>query len=53
MTNSVSFVHLVVVYILRFITVPPFGQEQTEELKSVFEIPHLRSSALMLNIQCR
>ncbi|KZT73688.1 P-loop containing nucleoside triphosphate hydrolase protein [Daedalea quercina L-15889] len=32
---------------------PPFGQDQNEELKSIFEVPHLRSDALMLNIQYR
>ena len=35
------------------LAVPPFGQEQTEELKSIFEVPHLRLGALMLNIQCK
>ncbi|KAH9917836.1 P-loop containing nucleoside triphosphate hydrolase protein [Fomitopsis serialis] len=32
---------------------PPFGQDENEELKSIFEIPHLRSDALMLEIQYR
>ncbi|KAH9838487.1 P-loop containing nucleoside triphosphate hydrolase protein [Rhodofomes roseus] len=32
---------------------PPFGQDENEELKSIFEVPHLRSSAQMLDTQYR
>lgn len=36
-----------------FIPVPPYGQEQVEEIESIFEISHLRSTALFLDIQCK
>ncbi|KAI0951281.1 hypothetical protein AcW1_008363 [Taiwanofungus camphoratus] len=32
---------------------PPYGQEEVEELKSVFEVSHLHSSAIFLNMQYR
>ena len=31
---------------------PPYGQEEVENLQSIFELQHLRSEALMLDIQC-
>ena len=34
------------------IIVPPFGQEDNNELKSVFELQNLRKLALFLNTQC-
>lgn len=32
--------------------VPPYGQESIEEIQSIFEISHLRSQALFLDMQC-
>ncbi|KAL6307425.1 P-loop containing nucleoside triphosphate hydrolase protein [Sparassis latifolia] len=32
---------------------PPYGQDENEERKSVFEVPHLRSLALFLDTQYR
>lgn len=33
-------------------TVPPYGQEDLQDLQSIFEIAHLRKLALFLNTQC-
>ncbi len=33
--------------------VPPFGAETVENLKSIFEVDHLREKAFLLNIQCK
>jgi hypothetical protein len=33
--------------------VPPFGQENNENLQSIFEVTHLRGSAIFLDTQCR
>ena len=33
--------------------VPPFGQEENEKLQSIFELSHLRPSALFLDTQCQ
>lgn len=36
-----------------FITsVPPYGQEDLQDLRSIFEITHLRDQALFLDTQC-
>jgi len=32
--------------------VPPFGQEDLQDLQSIFEITHLRKYGLFLDIQC-
>jgi regulator of nonsense transcripts 1 len=32
---------------------PPFGQEDLQDLQSIFEIPHLRKQVVFLNIQYR
>ncbi|CCM03092.1 uncharacterized protein FIBRA_05212 [Fibroporia radiculosa] len=32
---------------------PPFGQDDNEDLKSVFEVPHLRRLAILLDTQCK
>jgi regulator of nonsense transcripts 1 len=32
--------------------VPPYGQEDLQDLQSIFEIAHLRKFALFLNTQC-
>ena len=32
--------------------VPPYGQEDIPDLKSVFEVPHLRSGEIFLDTQC-
>lgn len=32
--------------------VPPYGQEEIEEIESIFERPHIRTGALFLDIQC-
>jgi AAA domain len=34
-------------------TVPPYGQEDLQDLQSIFEIAHLRKFALFLNTQCQ
>lgn len=33
--------------------VPPFGQEDLQDLQSIFEVPHLRPQALFLDTQCK
>ena len=33
--------------------VPPYGQEDIHELKSIFEVKHLKDHAMFLNIQCK
>lgn len=45
-------------YIERYITnicilVPPFGQEDNPDIKSIFEIEHIHSSILLLDTQCK
>lgn len=35
------------------ILVPPFGQEDLQDLQSIFEVTHLRKNALFLEIQCK
>ena len=32
---------------------PPFGQETNENLQSIFEVAHLRDSAIFLDTQCK
>jgi hypothetical protein len=32
---------------------PPFGQEQIEDLTSIFEVEHLKASSHLLNTQCK
>lgn len=36
-----------------YLLVPPFGQDEEKVVQSIFDIPHLHSSAIMLNIQCK
>lgn len=33
-------------------SVPPFGQDEIEDIESIFERDHLRKSAIFLNVQC-
>ena len=35
-----------------FLLVPPFGQEDLQDLPSIFEIPHLRKRVILLDTQC-
>lgn len=35
-----------------FFLVPPFGQEDLQDLQSIFEIPHLRKQVNFLDTQC-
>lgn len=37
----------------KFFLVPPYGQEDLQDLQSIFEVPHLRTHALFLNTQCK
>lgn len=39
-------------YYLTLGLVPPYGQEEVEEVQSIFEISHLRTTALLLEMQC-
>lgn len=39
--------------LIRSITVPPYNQGEVKEIQSIFEISHLRSKALLLDIQCK
>jgi hypothetical protein len=32
--------------------VPPYGQEDLQDLQSIFEVAHLRQHALFLDTQC-
>lgn len=32
--------------------VPPYGQEDLQDLQSIFEIAHLRTNAIFLDTQC-
>ncbi|OCH94374.1 P-loop containing nucleoside triphosphate hydrolase protein [Obba rivulosa] len=32
---------------------PPFGQEEIEDIQSIFEVSHLHSNAILLNVQYR
>ena len=54
MTSNVSlpvaFVHCPIMSSL--FSVPPYGQDDLGDLRSVFEIPHLREHAIFLNTQC-
>ena len=36
-----------------FPLVPPFGQEDLQDLQSIFEIPHLRKQVILLDTQCK
>jgi hypothetical protein len=33
--------------------VPPFGQDDLKDLRSIFEVEHLQEHILLLNIQCK
>ena len=35
-----------------FLLVPPFGQEDLQDLQSIFEVPHLRKQVILLDTQC-
>ena len=35
-----------------FFLVPPFGQEDLQDLQSIFEITHLRKQVILLDTQC-
>jgi hypothetical protein len=35
-----------------FFIVPPYGQEDLQDLQSIFEIPHLRRQVILLDTQC-
>ena len=37
---------------LLFLLVPPYGQEDLQDLQSIFEIPHLREKVILLDTQC-
>jgi len=44
------------IWSLRVLTrflVPPYGQENNENLRSIFEVAHLRDSAIFLDTQCK
>ncbi|KAH9058402.1 P-loop containing nucleoside triphosphate hydrolase protein [Lactarius vividus] len=38
--------------ILHFVSVPPYGHDNLDNLQSVFELAHLRASAVFLDTQC-
>ena len=39
--------------ILHFYSVPPHGNDTLKDLQSVFELTHLKASAIFLDTQCR
>ncbi|CDO73717.1 hypothetical protein BN946_scf185015.g45 [Trametes cinnabarina] len=41
------------VYLINIISVPPYGADSNEDMRSIFEIEHLRSSIVFLNTQYR
>lgn len=53
MINNVSKVKFTLFIILTIILVPPYGQEEIQEIQSIFEVSHLRSQAKFLDIQCK
>ncbi len=53
MTNNVSFLTLFRIVLFNCTIVPPYGQGEVEEVQSIFEISHLRTTALLLDIQCK
>ncbi len=36
----------------KIFTVPPYGQEDLQDLQSIFEVPHLKKNVLFLDTQC-
>jgi len=46
------FHNLIQVLIFFFHAVPPHGQDDIQELKSIFEVKHLKDHILFLNTQC-
>jgi len=46
-------INLLVCHIYYYLIVPPYGQEDLQDLQSIFEIVHLRKLALFLNTQCQ
>lgn len=38
--------------VLKLVVVPPYGQEDLGDLKSIFEVSHLRTQVLFLDTQC-
>jgi len=34
-------------------SVPPYGQDQIQDLRSIFEVKHLKDHAIFLNTQCK
>lgn len=39
-------------YLLKYFIVPPYGQEDLQDLQSIFEVPHLKKNVLFLDTQC-
>lgn len=39
-------------YVSHLTVVPPFGQEDVEDLQSIFEVIHLKKYVLFLDTQC-
>ena len=37
---------------LQYSVVPPYGQEEIEEIQSIFEVPTIRDTAIFLDTQC-
>ena len=52
-TNSVGFTQLIFLQEISYcFSVPPFGQEDLQDLQSIFEIPHLQKHVVFLDTQC-
>ncbi len=54
MISNVSFFFykLNIMYVSHLTVVPPFGQEDVEDLQSIFEVIHLKKHVLFLDTQC-
>ena len=39
-------------YLADYFIVPPYGQDELEELQSIFEVPHLHNNVVFLDTQC-
>ena len=52
MTSNVSHYYIVSLLEIQVFVVPPNGQDDLENLQSIFEVDHLRESLTFLDTQC-
>lgn len=52
--SSLSFLVMIIIYSLTYhwFSVAPYGQDNISNLRSIFEMPHLRDRAIFLDTQC-